>query len=79
MSKFDGSGFTKFIINVICLLILASFNVVAWKRPDLILIPIWFICGIIEFIRNAKKGVKSLIFLQIDGGILTLLVSFFIH
>lgn len=79
MSKFDGSGFTKFIINVICLLIFAAFIVVAWKRPDLILIPIWFICGIIGFIRNAKKGVKSLIFLQFDGGILTLLVSFFIH
>lgn len=79
MSKFDGSGFTKFIINVICLLIFAALNVVAWKRPDLILISIWLLCGIIGFIRNAKKGVKSLIFLQVDGGILTLLVSFFIH
>lgn len=79
MAKFDGSGFTKFIINVICLLIYAALIVVAWKRPDLILIPIWLLCGIIGFIRNAKKGVKSLIFLQLDGGIITLLVSFFIH
>ena len=76
MARFDGGGFLRFIFNFICFVIFVGLCVLSWR--DLFL-GLWIICGIIGYLRNSKKGVKGFTFLQLGGGIITLLVSFFIH
>ncbi len=77
MARFDGGGFLRFIFNFICLVVYVGLCVLSWR--GVFFLGLWIICGLIGYLRNRKKGAESFIFLQLDGGIITLLVSFFIH
>ena len=77
MARFDGGGFLRFIFNFICFVIYVGLYVLACS--GVLFLGLWIICGLIGYFRNRKKGAKGFIFLQLDGGIITLLVSFFIH
>lgn len=77
MARFDGGGFLRFIFNFICFVIFVGLCVLSWRCD--FFIGLWLICGLIGYLRNSKKGVKGFSLLQLDGGIITLLVSFFIH
>lgn len=77
MARFDGGGFLRFIFNFICFVIFVGLLVLGFIGNPLLLL--WILCGAIGGLRNEKKGAKGFRFLQLDGGIITLLVSFFIH
>ena len=77
MARFDGGGFLRFIFNFICFVVYVGLYVLALKGD--LLLCVWILCGGIGYIRNRIKGVKGFTFLQLGGGIITLLVSFFIH
>lgn len=77
MARFDGGGFLRFIFNFICLVVYVGLYVLAFG--GVLFLCVWIICGAIGYLRNRKKGAKGFTFLQLDGGIITLLVSFFIH
>lgn len=77
MARFDGGGFLRFIFNFICLVVYVGLYVLAFR--GVLFLCVWIICGAIGYLRNRKKGAKGFTFLQLDGGIITLLVSFFIH
>ena len=77
MARFDGGGFLRFIFNFICFVVYVGLYVLALKGD--LLLCVWILCGGIGYIRNRIKGVKGFTFLQLGGGIITLLMSFFIH
>lgn len=77
MARFDGGGFLRFIFNLICFVVYVGLYVLAFN--GVLLLCVWILCGAIGYLRNRKKGAKGFTFLQLDGGIITLLVSFFIH